>query len=105
LATLGGHPGPDALRHGNLLASKAPKAAGQMMNLATSNPISLNDLVEKLNAILGTDIQAIYGEERTGDIKHSNAGIDKAGELLGYEPVVNFDEGLRRTLEWYRAQI
>lgn len=94
----------DNVVHGNMLAAQSSKAVGQMMNLATSNPISLNNLVDKLNGILKTDIQAIYAEERTGDIKHSNAGIDKAGELLGYEPVVSFDEGLRRTVDWYRQQ-
>jgi UDP-glucose 4-epimerase len=94
----------DNVVHGNLLALRAPKAAGQMMNLATGGRVSLLHLVEQINELLGTAIQPIHQPARTGDIKHSRAAIDRAGELLGYEPVVNFDEGLARTLAWYRAR-
>ncbi len=94
----------DNVVHGNLLASTAEKAPGEMMNLATGGQIVLNELVDKLNAILGTDIEPIHGEPRTGDILHSRAGIDKAGELLGFEPIVDFEEGLRRTVAWYQEQ-
>jgi nucleoside-diphosphate-sugar epimerase len=93
----------DNVVHGNLLASKAPKAAGQVMNLATGGRIDLLDLVEKINKALGTTIQPYHVEARTGDIKHSRASIDKARALLDYEPVVNFDEGLARTIEWYKG--
>lgn len=91
----------DNVVHGNLLASTAEKAPGEVMNLATGGRITLNNLVDKLNTIMGTDLPPIHGEPRTGDIKHSQAGVDKAGEILGFEPVVNFDEGLRRTVEFY----
>lgn len=94
----------DNVVHGNLLASTAKAAPGETINLATGGQIVLNDLVDKLNTILGTDIAPIHGEERKGDIKHSRAGVDKAGELLGFEPIVDFDEGLRRTVDWYRQQ-
>ncbi len=92
----------DNVVHGNLLAAEAPKAAGQVMNLATGARITLLDLVQKINAALGTDLQAIHGEARMGDIKHSRASIDRAGALLGYEPIVDFDAGLARTIEWYQ---
>lgn len=94
----------DNVVHGNLLATTAEKAPGEMINLATGGQIVLNDLVDKINGILGTDIAPIHGENRQGDIKHSRAGIDKAGELLGFEPIVDFDEGLRRTVAWYQNQ-
>jgi UDP-glucose 4-epimerase len=93
----------DNVVHGNLLASKAPKAAGQMMNLATGGRIDLLGLVEKINHVLGTDIKPVHVEARVGDIKHSRASIDKARQLLDYEPVVDFDEGLARTIEWYKG--
>jgi len=92
----------DNVVHGNLLATTAKDAPGETINLATGGQIVLNDLVEQLNTILGTDLDPIHGEERTGDIKHSRAGVDKAGELLGFEPVVEFEDGLRRTADWYR---
>jgi UDP-glucose 4-epimerase len=95
----------DNVVHGNLLAVRAPKASGRVMNVATGGRIDLLDLVDRLNLLLGTSIEPIFGPERTGDIKHSRASIELAGELLGYEPVVDFDQGLARTLAWYRTQV
>ncbi|MCI0709901.1 MAG: SDR family oxidoreductase [Chloroflexi bacterium] len=92
----------DNVIHGNLLAAKADKAPGHVINLATSDRITLLSLVERLNTLLGTNIQPVHTEPRPGDIKHSRADIHRAGELLGYEPIVDFDTGLSRTLEWYR---
>jgi nucleoside-diphosphate-sugar epimerase len=93
----------DNVLHGNLLAATAPKASGQVMNLATGGRVTLLDLVEKINRALNTSIQPHHVESRTGDIKHSRASIDKARALLEYEPVVDFDEGLARTIEWYKG--
>ena len=93
----------DNVVHGNLLAAKAPDAAGKMMNLATGGRITLLDLVKKLNTLLGTDIQPTHVEERSGDIKHSRASIERAKQLLDYTPIVDFDSGLARTLEFYRG--
>ena len=95
----------DNVVHGNLLASRAPEANGQVMNMATGGRISLLDLVEKINMILGTDIKPIHAEPRTGDIKHSRAEINKAVELLDFAPVVNFDEGLVRTIDYYKTMV
>jgi UDP-glucose 4-epimerase len=92
----------DNIVHGNLLAASAPEAAGQMMNLAMGGNVSLLQLVEKINAILGTNIPAKHEAARAGDILHSQAAIDKATELLDFSPIVSFDEGLRRTVEWYK---
>ena len=87
---------------GNLLACHAPDAAGHTINLASGGQILLNELAAKLNAILGTDLPPRYIPERPGDILHSRADIRKAKRLLGYAPVVDFDEGLRRTVDWFR---
>lgn len=92
----------DNVVHGNLLAAEAPEASGQVMNMALGGRISLLELVEKLNAILGTNIDPIHEPPRQGDILHSQADINKATELLDFAPIVSFDEGLRRTVEWYK---
>lgn len=92
----------DNVIHGNLLAAEAPDARGEVMNLATGGRVSLLELVEKINAILGTDIAPEHTEPRSGDILHSRAGIDKARDLLDFSPIVDFDEGLRRTVVWYQ---
>ena len=87
--------------HGNMLASQTKNGLGEVMNLAMGQRTNLLELVDKLNNILGTTVQPTFLPARSGDIQHSMASIEKAGELLGYEPVVSVDEGLRRTAEWY----
>ena len=72
------------------------------MNVATGVRITLNRVVEELRGITGYAGPVRYAEERAGDIKHSLADISLAGELMGYVPGVDFREGLRRTVEWYR---
>jgi len=89
---------------GNLLAARCPKQLkGEVINLAVGDRISLNDLVKLLNKILGTNVSANYAPERAGDVKHSQAGVQKATDLLDFKPVVKFEEGLRRTVEYYRG--
>jgi UDP-glucose 4-epimerase len=93
----------DNVVHGNLLASTAPEAPGEVINLALGGSITLLDLVEKLNQLMGLAIQPIHAPPRPGDIKHSRAGIEKAQDLLDFAPIVDFDTGLARTLEYYRT--
>ena len=90
----------------NLLAAAAPagKVAGRAMNLATGTAVSLRQTFELLCDLTGYRGKPAYGESRSGDIKHSLADIHLAQELLGYQPTVDFAEGLRRTVEWYRGQ-
>ena len=89
----------------NLLAAAAPaaKVSGRMMNLATGSAITLNQTFEILCGLTGYKGKPAYAEGRAGDIRHSLADIGLARELLGYAPAVDFAEGLRRTVEWYRA--
>lgn len=94
----------DNVVHGNLLACNAPGAVGETINLATGGRIALIDLVAQLNAIMGTNIKPMHRDERPGDIKHSLADIRKARNLLGFEPIVRFEVGLRRTVDWYRGR-
>lgn len=88
----------------NLLACKAPasKAAGEVFNAATGRRVTLNETFKALQGLTGYKGQPNYGPERGGDIKHSLADISKAEAGLGYKPLVDFEEGLRRTVEWYR---
>lgn len=95
----------DNVVHGNLLALTAPDAAGQMMNLATGGRVSLLELVARLNDILGTDFQPIHDAARSGDIKHSRADVSRARDLLDFAPIVSFEDGLARTVDWYRKYL
>lgn len=86
---------------GNMLAAFTPCESGIVMNCACHGQITLNQLVNSINKILGKNIEPIYMEPRAGDIKHSFASIDKIKEILGFEPVVNFEEGLKNTIDWF----
>ncbi len=87
----------------NLLACEAKGAEGLAFNIGTGNRYTLNKTIELLSGISKRSIKAIYGPPRSGDIKDSQADISLAREKLGYTPVVQFEEGLRRTWEWYSA--
>jgi len=88
----------------NLLAATAPEAdvAGQTFNVATGHRFNLNQTIELLRPLTGYTGDVEYAPERVGDIKHSLADISRAQEKLKYHPTVDFQEGLRRTVEWYR---
>lgn len=90
----------------NLLAAKAPahQAAGQVFNVATGTRVDLNETFELLKKIIGYKGQVKYGPERSGDVKHSLADLSRTEEGLGYKPLVSFEEGLRKTVEWYRGE-
>ncbi len=89
----------------NLLAAAAPahRVAGHAMNVATGSRITLNETFTILRELTGYRGEAAYAPPREGDIRDSLADIGLAGELLGYQPHVDFREGLRRTVEWYRG--
>lgn len=90
----------------NLLAMKAPatQAAGQMFNVATGKRADLNQAFQLLKKITGYSGEVKYGPERSGDVKHSLADLSRAEKHLGYKPTVDFEDGLRRTVDWYRQQ-
>lgn len=94
----------DNVVHANLLAAAAPaeKVSGRMMNAATGSRITLNETFRILCELTGYTGDPAYAEPRAGDIRDSLADITLAGELLGYKPTVDFREGLRRTVAWYR---
>ena len=87
---------------GVLRACDAPKAAGEIINVACGTRISLKELLRVMNRLAGTTIEPVYKEARAGDVKDSQADISKAKALLGYTPIVALEEGLRHTLAWCR---
>lgn len=93
--------------HANLLACKAPasEVAGRVFNCATGKRTDLNETFQTLKKLTGYKGDVKYGPERGGDIKHSLADLSQAERHFGYKPLVDFEEGLRRTVEWYKSQL
>jgi nucleoside-diphosphate-sugar epimerase len=89
---------------GVLRAVNAPDAAGQVINVATGSSISLNRLFASIREMLGSRVDVKYGPLRSGDVKDSLADITRARTLLGYEPVVPFEAGLKKTIDWYSTE-
>lgn len=87
---------------GVLRAAEAQSVSGESINVATAGRISLNELLRELQVIIGTSLEPVYGPPRDGDVRDSQASIVKAEQLLGYRPTVPFEEGLRRTVAWFR---
>jgi len=88
---------------GVLRAATAQGVAGEVINVATGGRISLLELVRAVQVILGTDVAPTFSPPREGDVKDSQADIYKARKMLGYEPVVPFEEGLRHTVAWFKT--
>ncbi len=91
--------------HGNLLAADAPEAVGHVLNIANGRSTSLLQLIDALNQLLGTDVQPKFEEPRAGDVRDSLADITLARRLLQYEPLVDFETGLRRSIEYYKSLV
>jgi len=87
-----------------LRACTAPAAAGRVINVGVGRSYTLNQTITILNGIFGRKVEPRYGPPRQGDARHSLADISLARQVLGYEPLVSFEEGLRRTVEWFRAE-
>lgn len=94
----------DNVVHANLLAMTAERAAGEVFNVGVGDRIDLNTLIQTIREVIGCEAETEYAPERAGDVKHSLASIDKARDLLGFEPVVSLAEGLQRTISWYKEK-
>ena len=90
---------------GVLLACQAPNVAGEVINVACGGRVSLLELLRALQVILCRDIPPVFAPAREGDVRDSQADIFKARQLLGFSPSVPFEEGLRRTVAWYRTAV
>lgn len=89
----------------NLLACTAPGIAGGVFNVACGDRITVNSMLEQINGITGRSIAPEYAPPRPGDILHSQADIDRAASKMGFAPQVTFEDGLRRTIAWYKENL
>jgi nucleoside-diphosphate-sugar epimerase len=95
----------DNVVNANLLAAEAEGGAGRAFNVACGGRYTLLDLLARLKEILGSDIEPIHEAGRAGDVRDSQASVEAAEQALGYSVSVDFEEGLRKTVDWYRKQI
>ncbi|MFQ5461651.1 MAG: SDR family oxidoreductase [Phycisphaerae bacterium] len=93
----------DNVVHGNMLAMQAARTCGEVVNVACGGQITINQVIAEINRMLGTDVRPKYVSPRPGDILHSCADISRAKKVLGYTPLLNFGEGLERTIEYYKS--
>ncbi|MDZ4178927.1 MAG: SDR family oxidoreductase [Coriobacteriia bacterium] len=94
----------DNVVHANLLALKAPQLDGHAVNVACGERYTLLDLIAGINEAAGVQLSVEYREARVGDVKYSQAAIERAREVLGYEPLVCFKDGIVRTFNWYAGK-
>lgn len=83
-----------------ILAATCPNASGDVVNVASGQGYTLNDLVRRLQTVMGRAIRPLYMNPRVGDVRHSRADLARAREILGFQPRIDFNDGLRRTVEW-----
>jgi nucleoside-diphosphate-sugar epimerase len=95
----------DNIVHANLLAARAKKTAGQVVNVACGEIVTVNAIIAEINRLLGKNVKPVYAPTRAGDVKHSLADITAAKELIGFAPVVLFQEGLEKSIDWYRRNL
>lgn len=86
----------------NLLAARAPEAAGKLYNCGCGGRVTLNEVWQTMQNIAGVDLPAQYGPDRAGDVRDSQADISAARRDLGFDPIIGFEEGMRKTLDWIR---
>lgn len=91
----------DNVVQANLLAMESPQAVGKVYNVACGGRYTLNELIRQLEAVFGRQLEVQYLPPRAGDVKHSEASIAEAQRDLGYRVLMPFEEGLRRTVQWY----
>ncbi len=91
----------DNVVEANLLAARAKKTSGEVINIACGQAITVNETIDIINELLGKNIKPIYTAPRPGDVKHSLADITLAKKTIGYESIVPFKQGLQRSIDWY----
>ncbi len=92
----------DNVVHANMLAARADKTQGEVINAACGERITINEVIAEINRVLGKQVKSKHVDERAGDIKHSWADIGLAERLIGFKPLVSFAEGLRSVIDWYK---
>jgi nucleoside-diphosphate-sugar epimerase len=95
----------DNVVQANLLAARAKQTGGEVVNIACGEAVTVNAIIGMINELLGKHVQPVYAPARAGDVKHSLADITAARKLIGFEPVILFQEGLRKSIDWYRHNL
>jgi len=95
----------DNVVHANLLAARAKRTAGEVINIACGEAVTVNEIISMINAMTHNNIKPKYEPTRPGDVKHSLADINLAKKLIGFEPVVSFKAGLELAIDWYRENL
>ena len=95
----------DNIVEANLLAARAKKTQGEVINIACGEAVTVNAIIKAINELLGKNVRPNYVPSRPGDVKHSLADISAAKNLIGYKPIVLFREGLEKSIDWYRHNL
>ncbi|HEX41280.1 MAG TPA: SDR family oxidoreductase [Phycisphaerales bacterium] len=95
----------DNVVQANLLAARAKRTAGEVVNIACGQCVTVNEIIDMINAFTGKQVRPRYEPSRPGDVKHSLADISQARQVIGFEPQVSFKEGLDRAIVWYRENL
>jgi UDP-glucose 4-epimerase len=95
----------DNVVEANLLAARAAETKGQVVNIACGEAVTINEIIGMINNIAGKNVKPVYAPPRPGDVKHSLADISLAKEVIGFQPVVPFKEGLKLAADWYRDNL
>lgn len=95
----------DNIVDANLLAARVEHTAGQVVNVACGQAVTVNEIIDMINDLTGENIKPLYSDPRPGDVKHSLADITLAKKLIGYEPKVPFKKGMQLAIDWYRENL
>ncbi|MCK4998908.1 MAG: SDR family oxidoreductase [Anaerohalosphaera sp.] len=95
----------DNVVHANLLAARAEKTNGEVINIACGDRITINEIIGLINEITGNNVKIAYVDRRAGDVMHSMADISLAKKVIGFEPVCSFGDGLKKAIKWYAENL
>ena len=95
----------DNVVEANLLAARTKHTAGEVVNIACGQAVTVNEIINMINELVGKNVKPLYTDPRPGDVKHSLADITAAEKLLSYKPTVAFREGLQKSIDWYRENL
>jgi len=95
----------DNVVEANLLAARAERTSGEVINVACGEAVTVNQIIKVINKLLGKNVKSVYADTRPGDVKHSLADITLAKKLIGFKPVVPFSQGLELAIEWYKENL
>jgi UDP-glucose 4-epimerase len=95
----------DNVVEANLLAARTRQTQGEVINIACGKAVTVNEIIDMINELLGKNVKPIYTDPRPGDVKHSLADITLAQQTIGFKPTVLFNDGLKKAIDWYRDNL